>query len=366
MRFRLLIAAAVLCTAGTCARAAETLAPFHVGETTRVFRPAAVRNWRGAKTQALVATVWYPVDAALPEAKHKIGPPGVAYFEGHTLTAAGAPLAPLRARYPLIVISHGTAGSADSLDWIASALAASGYIVVGVNHPGNNALEPLTWSGFSLLWERATDLSEVIDGVLSDPLLSPRIDPARIGAAGFSLGGYTVLELAGARTNMKKLETFCRGPSADGVCHPPEFPQMGARPEPKVPVSSEDRASLARSGASYRDPRIKAVFALAPSMIQAFDAESLWEVRVPIEVIAGTGDINAPAATNASQLAALYPAVRLTLVPGAGHYTFLSSCGAAMEHLDPALCHDNAGVDREAVHATAIEKALAFFEATLR
>jgi hypothetical protein len=30
-------------------------------------------------------------------------------------------------------------------------LAAAGYVVAGVNHPGNNALEPMTMEGF-VLW----------------------------------------------------------------------------------------------------------------------------------------------------------------------------------------------------------------------
>ena len=51
--------------------------------------------------------------------------------------------------------------------------------------------------GFTLGWERAVDLSKVLDGMLADPEFGPRIDPHRVGAAGFSYGGYTVLELAG-------------------------------------------------------------------------------------------------------------------------------------------------------------------------
>jgi hypothetical protein len=34
--------------------------PYHVGETQRVYHPDIVRNWRGAKTEALVTRIWYP------------------------------------------------------------------------------------------------------------------------------------------------------------------------------------------------------------------------------------------------------------------------------------------------------------------
>ena len=46
-------------------------------------------------------------------------------------------------QFPLIVLSHGTGGSAQIMGWLARALASHGYIVAAVNHPGNNALEPV-------------------------------------------------------------------------------------------------------------------------------------------------------------------------------------------------------------------------------
>jgi predicted dienelactone hydrolase len=57
-------------------------------------------------------------------------------------------------------------------------------------------MEPYTVQGFTLWWERAKDLSTVLDDVLADPDFGPHIDRRRIGAAGFSLGGYTVIEFA--------------------------------------------------------------------------------------------------------------------------------------------------------------------------
>jgi len=98
-----------------------------------------------------------------------------------------------------VLLSHGTGGSAVQMAWLGMELARHGYIAVAVNHPGNNATEPYTAEGFALWWERATDLSEVLDGMLADATFGARIDARRVGAAGFSMGGYTVLELAGAR-----------------------------------------------------------------------------------------------------------------------------------------------------------------------
>lgn len=362
---------AVACTAALWAGAASPAdhAPaWHVGEATRVFHPGVARHWRGAQTQALVTRIWYPVDPSLSETTHDIGAPGRLTFRGHP-AADGAPLSPAQTKYPLLVLSHGTGGSADSLDWLASALAADGYIVAGVNHPGNNALEPLTRDGFTLWWERATDISEMLDGMLADPMLGPHIDQDRIGAVGFSLGGYTVLELAGARTNLQAFMRFCASPAADAICHPPEAARLDHDPASAAvtlaTLSPETKASRARAGDSYRDPRIKAVFAIAPGLGEAFDSTSFADVSIPVSLLAGAADMTAPVETNIRHIESLMPGAHITIVPGAAHYTFLDTCLPGLVDRLANICKDNPGVDRDAVHAQTAERALDFFAAAL-
>lgn len=357
------MAAAAACCMGPALAASEP-APYRVGQTVREFRPDAPRHWRGAQAHALLTTVWYPAGLDAPEVPHDIGAPGRSTFQGHPL-ADGAPVSAARSTYPLLLLSHGTGGTADSLDWLAAALAAQGYIVAGVDHPGNSAQAPLTREGFRLWWERATDLSQVLDGLLADPALGPRIDADRIGAVGFSLGGYTVLELAGARTNLPAFERFCASPDADAICHPPEMRNVQDDAQPAGAPSPETAASLARAGASYRDPRIRAVFAIAPALGMAFDDTAFAEVRIPVALIAGSADITAPVETNIRRIGKLLPGASTELVPGATHYTFLDTClPPLVERLAP-ICKDAPGVDRDAVHAQTITRALAFFAASL-
>jgi predicted dienelactone hydrolase len=349
--------------------AARTAAdPWHVGETRRVFHPAVARNWRGAQTEALITRIWYPADVSQRETPHDIGAPGQPIFLGHP-AADDAPLSAAQPRYPLLLLSHGTGGSADSLDWLAASLAARGYIVAGVNHPGNNALEPRTRDGFMLWWERATDLSEVLDGVLADPRFGPRVDTARIGALGFSLGGYTVLELAGARTDRAAFERFCTSSAADAICTPPEAASLAHAPgAPALTVeglSAETIASRARSDESYRDPRVKAVFAIAPALGEAFDSASFKDVTIPVALLAGEADTTAPVDTNIHRIAGFMPQAMVTMVPGASHYTFMDVCAPeAMERLAP-ICKDGPGVERAAVHARTVAQVSDFFAATL-
>ncbi|MFM0075124.1 peptidase [Paraburkholderia sediminicola] len=358
--------AAALWSAAAAARADQAV--WHVGEATRVFHPAAARHWRGAQTQALVTSIWYPADLTRPEVAHDIGAHGRPFFHGHP-AVVDAPLSGARAKYPLLVLSHGTGGTADSLDWLASALAAEGYIVAGTNHPGNNAFEPMTRDGFMLWWERATDASEVLDGVLADPMLGPHVDRDRIGAVGFSLGGYTVLELAGAHTNLPAFERFCSSPQADAICHPPEAARIhedpGAPALTLATLSPETKASRARAGDSYRDPRIKAVFAIAPALGEAFDSTSFADVSIPVSLLAGEADVTAPVDTNIHRIAGFMPSATITMVPGASHYTFLDTClPAGVEHL-ATICKDNPGVDRDAIHAQTAQRAIDFFATTL-
>ncbi|MFP6562807.1 alpha/beta hydrolase family protein [Paraburkholderia sp. B3] len=342
----------------------DTGAPYHVGEAQRAFTPPVARNWRGAKTERLVTTIWYPVDLSVPEAPRGFGPPDNPVFRGHPVAQANAP-SNAQTRYPLILLSHGTGGTASDEDWLAAALAAHGYIVVGVNHPGNNALEPLTREGFLLWWERATDVSEMLDSLVADPVFGPRIDAARIGALGFSLGGYTVLELAGARTHLAAFEAFCSSPAADAICSPPEAKRQAGGPSLSAPPTSAMKESMAHAGDSYRDPRVKAVFAIAPALGEAFDADSFATVDIPVALAAGVNDTTAPPATNVQRIAGFLPQASLLMLPGASHYTFIDVCLPAGVQRLPSICKDGPGVDREAVHEATAARALTFFDAAL-
>ena len=63
------------------------------------------------------------------------------------------------------------------LAWLAEALARSGYVVAAVNHHGNTSAEPEpTAEGFMLWWERAVDLSRVLDRLVHDEQLGAVIE----------------------------------------------------------------------------------------------------------------------------------------------------------------------------------------------
>lgn len=334
--------------------------PYRVGIAHRRFSPAQPYDWRQASVHALRAIVWYPAAALASETAQWIGP------DGSPLASAGraapdASLAPAKARFPLIVISHGTGGSASALAWLGTRLAAHGYIAVAVNHPGNNALEPYTVPGFTLFWERAADLSRVIDGMLADRQFGPRIDPRRIGAAGFSLGGYTMIEIAGGRSSPAFFELCTHHPRDRKCTSPPEFPDLVPKAAALLKSDPGYRAAVARAGSDYRDPRVRAVFAIAPALGSVFVPDSLRHIAIPVEIVAGSADPIAPVTANARYFAGHIPGSRLVLFPGAGHYTFFATCTALGKKAQPGLCNDPPGIDRHRAHERAAGLAVAFF-----
>jgi len=266
-----------------------------------------------------------------------------------------------------VLLSHGTGASALMMAWLGADLAAHGYIAAAVNHPGNNGTEPYTPQGFILWWERARDLSVVADKMLADITFGPRIDPQRIGAAGFSLGGFTVIEIAGGIGVLSNYESFCKSPRADGMCVDPlEFPGLLAKAEELEKSDPDFRAALEDARHSHRDPRIRAIFAMAPALGPAFQPESLQKISIPVEIVAGADDSVVPVASSASFFAKEIPRAKLTLLPGAGHYTLLATCGELGHRVRPDLCNDSSSLDRDAVHAQTAAMALEFFSANLK
>jgi len=358
-----LLALSLFLLAAATGASADT--PFKVGVTTRDFVPSEPYDWRGAKTHALRATVWYPAASDAREQPQWVGPRIVPLF-GAGSAAPDAATAP-GPRRPLILLSHGNGGMASQLAWLGSALAAHGFVVVAVNHPGNNALDDYTVEGMSLWWLRAVDLRAVIDALLDDKTFGSLIDPARIGAAGHSLGGYTVIAAAGGISNPALLEAFCRSAAADVSCKPqPSAAVMRDKMLARLNSDADFRQRYAAAGNDYHDARVRAVFAMAPGPGPVLTVESLEKISIPVAIAAGTADEVVPAPAAAEAIARAIPHATLKLFAHAGHWVFLGGCTMVGRLIFRVPCGDPDGTDREAVHAETIGLALDFFTANLR
>jgi predicted dienelactone hydrolase len=349
----------------TIANGARAGPIFKVGVTTRDFIPAEPYDWRGAQTYRLRAIIWYPAVASAREEPQWIGPRIVPFFSARSAALDAAPA--VGAQRPLILLSHGAGGTASELAWLGTVLAAHGFIAVAVNHPGNNAMEDYTVGGFSLWWLRAVDLSALIDALLADKTFGSRIDPARIGAAGHSAGGYTAIAVAGGISDPARLQAFCRSAAADASCKP--SPQVSEMRQKSVALLGSDpdfRRRYSKAGNSYRDERVRAVFAMAPGLIPFFTPESLAKISIPVAIVAGTADEVVPPIAAAEALAKAIPHATLKLFPHAGHFVFVGTCTWVGRLVFRIPCVDPDGVDRDAVHAETIRLALDFFTANLQ
>jgi predicted dienelactone hydrolase len=338
----------------------------HVGVATRVFHPKEpVRNWRGEADRALHVVIWYPAVSTAVETPQVVGPPGMPLFEAGS-AAVDAPLEPAKKKgWPLVLLSHGTGGSAIQMAWLGTALARAGFVAVAVDHPGNNSNAPMTPEGMALWWERATDLSQTLDMMLADETFGKQIDPRKVGAAGYSLGGYTVLELAGAQTDVSELLRACKQDTDLAVCHVPEARGMGSPEEILQKVRQTSGESLARSGELYSDDRISAVFAIAPALGFTLTQDSLNAIRMPVDMVVGDADTIAPADNNAQLIRGDLRGSHVAVLPHVGHYTFLDTCTAAGKKAFDRYCTDEPGVNRDAVHEKVAAQVAAFFKRSL-
>lgn len=334
-----------------------------VGMVTRDFTDEKRTNWQHTAPRPLRTAIWYPAGEVIKEETIFGGPPDKEIFAPVTVVPDAEVSRELK-QYPLVLLSHGTGGSAIQMMWLGYYLAARGYIVAAVNHHGNTASEKQLFpQGFLLYWERAKDLSVVLDKLLADPIFGPRIDRNRIGAAGFSLGGYTVISIAGGVFSSEEYEAFCHSPQRDFTCEPqPEFPDAHKLFDEIKKTDPQVRDSLRHAGDSYKDKRIKRVFAIAPALGSGFTKDGLTKIRVPVFIVIGQADKVTPLMTNARRYATFIKGARLTVLPGEiGHYTFLAECNA---HGKAALdiCRDAEAVDRAIVHQQVAQLAFDFFE----
>lgn len=324
---------------------------YKVGQMNLGLVDAARRHWLEARPRPLSTVLWYPAADDAEDEELLFG--GSEPLFRLAPVARDAPWHPGRGKSPLVLLSHGTGGSALQMGWLARHLCMHGYVCAAVNHHGNNSLEPYLAQGFLLWWERASDLSALLDQLLAHPDLGARIDPERIGAAGFSLGGYTVIAAAGGRASMRQFERFCRGPDADVTCDGPrEFPgAVDALPE-LIANDPLVKASFARHEDSFEDRRLRAAFAMNPALAGAFTTEGLASVDVPMHIVACEGDTVVPAATNACRYSERIPGAGLTLLNGAlDHYVFLAEATETGKRLAPFECIDPPPTERSEIHA---------------
>jgi predicted dienelactone hydrolase len=199
----------------------------------------------------VVTEVWYPTSQVVTQ------PTNNTYPFIHIPTVRDGKIT--SGRFPLILISHGTGGGRMTLEWLADKLVANGFIVAAVDHYGNTYDNKIA-EDFVEPWRRPLDISFALTSLLKDTTFGKHIDEKRIGAAGFSIGGYTVIALAGGRLNLTTLLAYFNTPDGKKEEAIPEFPGIDKL------IKENAVAESFKSSPPLKDQRIKAFFAICPAI----------------------------------------------------------------------------------------------------
>jgi predicted dienelactone hydrolase len=281
--------------------------------------------------------IWYPTDAQPSDQRLELGLQPV------------APDAPVAGEHlPLILISHGHGGSYAGHVDTAIALASAGYVVAALTHTGDNWRDA---SQATAIWERPRQLKLLDDYMLGAWPEHARIDPERIGAFGFSAGGFTVLAAAGGEADLSTVAGHCSEHPQFEVCR----------------IAAAQPIHAGGPIAWVHDPRIRAVVSAAPAIGFAFGRDGLAKVTQPVQLWRAADDQVLPSPYYVEPVAQDLPQPpELHLVEHAGHYDFLSPCPEALAKQIPEICTSAPGFDRVAFHMDFDRAIVAFFDRTLR
>ena len=236
--------------------------------------------------RALTVEVWYParIPAGKPElvtydevmgSSNDPKRPLIPFtFQGRALRDADPN--PGTEKYPLVIVSHGYLGSRLMFSYLTENLASKGYVVVSIDHAESTYRDA---AGFpSTLLNRATDDLFVLNEIAkrsekrTGSFLSGLLDANNTALVGYSMGGYGVLNAAGAGYSPQAVKLF--GQMASGS------------------TALQTRSTGAPELKASQDPRVKAVIAFAPWGMErgVWDAEGLAGLKLPTLFIAGSKD----------------------------------------------------------------------------
>jgi predicted dienelactone hydrolase len=178
--------------------------------------------------------------------------------------------------FPLVIVSHGYVGSRFLMTYLTENLASKGYVVVAIDHTESTFRDAAPFP--STLLNRSKDVLFVLNQMAelskgkNTSFLSGLIDTDNTALVGYSMGGYGVLNVAGAGYSeqaSKFFSTITGGSKAIEV---------------RTNNNADFKASI--------DTRIKAVVAFAPWGMErgVWDAEGLKGLKVPTFFVAGSQD----------------------------------------------------------------------------
>lgn len=206
----------------------------------------------------------------------------------------------------LIVLSHGTAGSALADHSLAAALAKAGFVVAQPLHAGDNFRDS-SKAGPTAFQTRPAEVSHVIDALAKHPQWSARLALDQVGVHGMSAGGVTGLALAGGQWRTLNLvqhcnrvqaadEGFCFQGAASGEARAARLANFErAKNVPEAFLPAEIKALHGGRTPSADQPEIRpdkriAALTLSVPVAAIFSAESLARIKIPVGLVTAKDD----------------------------------------------------------------------------
>ncbi|PKF50961.1 alpha/beta hydrolase family protein [Enterovibrio nigricans] len=234
-----------------------------------------------------------------------------------------------------------------------------GYVVVAPDHPGTTTYDR-TIENAAKWWQRPRDLSRVLTYMLEKSAWRGLLDTTDVTAIGHSLGGWSVLQLAGAGFDRETFKTQCTLFPNPRVCGLSD--ELGLS---NKQLNEPERHQLV-------DHRVKRVVSFDLGMARSFSPMSLNGVKTPVLILAAGIDIgDLPQAQESGYLAEHIPLQnrRYKVYEQASHFSFMQLCkDGAVDLLnqeepgDGIVCLDGKGANREALHKQIFSDVVGFIE----
>ncbi len=304
------------------------------------------------RNRPLVTEVWYPTMDTIKTSDKKTSP----FLRNYTVHDGSLP----EGKFPLIMVSHGTGGNRRSLEWLAQSLVQSGFIVAAVDHWGNTSDNKIPVE-FIKAWERPQDISFVLSQLLKDKDFKTVIDTQKIGALGFSFGGYTVIALAGGIVDYPVLIHYYRT-IGHREMEFPEFPGLGRL------LYDSTLLAATKHVPNLKDSRIKAFFAISPGTGPGFIRKQQFkDIHGPVFITGSLADSIAPVKTNARVYHKLMSGSDYYEFGGkVGHYVMLGEANDALKKEAPVPFVDDPSVNRHQIHLIIDSLTIKFFKRNLK
>ena len=289
------------------------------------------------RNEPVTVHIWYPTAATGPTTT--IGEN--ALFWGFP---AYPDATPTPGPHPVVIMSHGSGGKAFRHLWLATRLAAAGFIVIAPDHPGSTSGDSDPAKTLQI-WNRPADISALIDWISSSPPLGLQPDLAHVGTFGFSMGGFAVMASAGAQVSLDAFNDYCDTYAGQIDC--------GWYQSAGINLSALNRTFFEQDNS---DPRLTAIVALDPALPRAMTAQSLRNVTIPVLVINLGRPDDVPVQMNAAAITALLPNGHHAIISGAVHFSAMDECrllGRIIIGLagEDSICADTAGRSRAVLQA---------------